>query len=369
MGVLRFLLAMSVLVAHSKYLFKFNILGGPLAVKAFFIISGFYMSLILNEKYVSKESYKLFISNRFMRIYPIYVAVFFISIGVFLFAYWVPPQNQNFDMFFNNPINYYVNFSSKLDWSILFVVFVSNLSIFLQDLIMFFSVDPSGNTFFTPNFKLTEVPLFVFIFIPQAWSVALECMYYLIAPFLVRRNLILIMVIIAITFVLRFVVYSYGYTNDPWTYRFFPFELGYFLMGSISYYLYKKIPSQQLSRNALWILASIPLAMTISYPLWRFSGSEYLYAFIFLISLPYLFELTKNWKLDTYIGDLSYPIYMVHILVLYSMRYFSESSNKLLVGIVYLISVIAFSILLNELVSKRIEHIRKRRYLNFVNKK
>jgi peptidoglycan/LPS O-acetylase OafA/YrhL len=369
MGVLRFLLAMSVLVAHSKYLFKFNILGGPLAVKAFFIISGFYMSLILNEKYVSKDSYKLFITNRFMRIYPIYAAVLILSILFFVFAYWVPPQNENFDMFFNNPINQYVAFSSKLDWYSMVAVIASNILIFFQDLIMFFSVDSTGNTFFTPNFKLTEVPMFVFIFIPQAWSVALECMYYLIAPFLVRKNLLFLILIIALTFVARFIVYSMGFTNDPWSYRFFPFELGYFLMGTISYFLYKRIPDQNLSTKTLWMLASIPLVMSLSYPIWRFNGSEYLYGLLFFMTLPYLFELTKNWKWDTYIGDLSYPIYMVHILVLFAMRYFSENSNKWMVGFIYLVSVIVFSILLNELVSKRMEGIRKRRYLDFVNKK
>ena len=77
MGMIRFLLALSVVAAHGAVIWKFNLVGGQIAVQAFYIISGFYMSLIINEKYIGKNnSYKLFITNRFLRLYPIYWTVF-----------------------------------------------------------------------------------------------------------------------------------------------------------------------------------------------------------------------------------------------------------------------------------------------------
>ena len=46
-----------------------TLVGGKLAMQAFFV--GFYMSLILNEKYPATRSGNLlFYGNRFLRIYP-----------------------------------------------------------------------------------------------------------------------------------------------------------------------------------------------------------------------------------------------------------------------------------------------------------
>ncbi|MCX6311853.1 MAG: acyltransferase, partial [Bacteroidetes bacterium] len=73
MGSIRTLLALSVVVFHSYFIFGERLIGGLVAVQAFYLISGFYMAMILNEKYkAGKGSYKLFITNRFLRIYPAY---------------------------------------------------------------------------------------------------------------------------------------------------------------------------------------------------------------------------------------------------------------------------------------------------------
>src|SRR5450759_1833879 len=81
MGIIRVLLALSVVAAHFGGIWNLRFVGGQVAVQSFYIISGFYMSLILNEKYVGKnKSYKLFITNRFLRLYPIYWTVLLLTI-------------------------------------------------------------------------------------------------------------------------------------------------------------------------------------------------------------------------------------------------------------------------------------------------
>src|SRR5688572_272316 len=81
MGFLRFILAASVVAEHSTPIFGLSLTGGLLAVKLFFIISGFYMALILDTKYVSQVNrYWLFITNRFLRIYPCYFVVLGLSL-------------------------------------------------------------------------------------------------------------------------------------------------------------------------------------------------------------------------------------------------------------------------------------------------
>ena len=81
MGILRFLLATSVIIGHSSPIYGLSLLDAGLAVRVFFIISGFYMTLILNSKYhVQRGGYWLFVSNRFLRIYPSYLVVLAVSL-------------------------------------------------------------------------------------------------------------------------------------------------------------------------------------------------------------------------------------------------------------------------------------------------
>ena len=67
MGVLRFLLATAVATNHSGCVYGYCLFPGGVAVKIFFIISGFLMGLILNEKYGAGRNW-LFYSNRALRI-------------------------------------------------------------------------------------------------------------------------------------------------------------------------------------------------------------------------------------------------------------------------------------------------------------
>jgi peptidoglycan/LPS O-acetylase OafA/YrhL len=82
--------------------------------------------------------------------------------------------------------------------------------------------------------------------------------------------------------------------------------------------------------------------------------------------LPFLFIFFKTNKLDRYIGELSYPIYVSHLLVisfLQNLRFFLPKVNipDGYFGIFASFLTIFFSILLLELVSKPIEKFRQKR--------
>src|SRR5437660_1584735 len=91
MGLLRLFLAISVAIQHSGKAWG---IGGGRAVEIFFIISGFYMGLILNSgKY---QHYKTYLINRFLRIFPLYwVNLLLIpqawSLGLELTFYFLAP--------------------------------------------------------------------------------------------------------------------------------------------------------------------------------------------------------------------------------------------------------------------------------------
>src|SRR5215469_9357212 len=75
MGALRLLLASSVVYGHAGLIsaIGFPLVPGDTAVQVFYGISGFYMALVLNEVYRPDNStYRLFISNRFVRLFPAY---------------------------------------------------------------------------------------------------------------------------------------------------------------------------------------------------------------------------------------------------------------------------------------------------------
>ena len=88
MGLLRLLLALSVVLYHAGLIGGYNIANQIIAVNAFFVISGFYMSLVLSTKYNFPNSYSLFVSNRLLRIYPIYWLVLLMTFAFVLGKYF-----------------------------------------------------------------------------------------------------------------------------------------------------------------------------------------------------------------------------------------------------------------------------------------
>src|SRR5258708_39536128 len=77
MGSLRLCIALSVAFGHFGMPLGFP--TSDIAVKSFFVISGFYMALVLNEKY-GPGSYWLFISNRLLRLWPAFFVVLILSL-------------------------------------------------------------------------------------------------------------------------------------------------------------------------------------------------------------------------------------------------------------------------------------------------
>lgn len=88
MGFIRFLLACIVVLWHTSMIFGYKPLPSDLAVQCFYVISGFYMSLVLNEKY-PKGSHQLFYKNRFLKIYPLYwLVLVLLVLWAILVNYW-----------------------------------------------------------------------------------------------------------------------------------------------------------------------------------------------------------------------------------------------------------------------------------------
>lgn len=357
-GTLRFILALSVVIAHSTDILGFRLVGGQLAVQVFYMISGFYMALVLKEKYIgSNNYYKLFISNRFLRLYPIYwfilIGTVLVSIAAYLYS------GSGF-------IAVYAKYFDSMSLGSFLFLILTNIIIFFQDVVLFLGLDTTtGNLFFTSNFWATDPVLADFMFIPQAWTIGIELTFYLIAPFIVNKKTKYILIGIACLFLLRlFLAFGLDLRDDPWSHRFFPTELTFFLLGIIAYHLYKKYATLNISPiylKTIWI-SIVFITLIFSFIPLEHSVKSIFYLILFYVSIPFIFILTKNWKFDRNIGELSYPIYISHTFVLICIRPlglpYLYGHNF---GIHLVICSIIFSILLNEFVAKKIETVRQKR--------
>jgi peptidoglycan/LPS O-acetylase OafA/YrhL len=358
MGLFRLLLAVSVIIAHSGAIFGLTFVGGRIAVEAFFIISGFYMSLILNEKYVhQKNSYGLFITNRFLRLFPLYWVILLLTIlvtGTIAFV----SHGEHLGAF-----RVYVENLRMLNIPTVGYLIFSNIFIFAQDIALFFGFNTvTGQVFFNSGHVLnTQLLLGSFQIIPQAWTIAIELLFYLIAPFIVRRNWKTVFSIITLTFVLRVVLWHFGFNYDPWTHRFFPTELGIFLLGNISYRIYTVIRTRVFRPIYLYSVLLYIVGFTVFFDVLPIPGKMTLYLLSCVLSLPFIFHLTNAKKFDKYVGELSYPVYLSHVLVATCVRSLSISSFAGTEGLTVTLFAILFSITLNELIAKKIERVRQRR--------
>ena len=133
------------------------------------------------------------------------------------------------------------------------------------------------------------------------------------------------MLIILASIILR--ISTYGMINpteNPWHMEhFFPYELAFFMMGSVGYQIYRhqKTLLKQLTGFTSWF-KWIFFILIIYYS--RLPGSSYLRESILVpvlfFMLPLLFYHTKNNPRDRLIGELSYPFYLIHSLILFLMR-------------------------------------------------
>jgi peptidoglycan/LPS O-acetylase OafA/YrhL len=334
MGSLRFFLALCVVFGH--YGMPLVLPTSDIAVQCFFVISGFYMALVLNEKYEPGQ-YWLFISNRFLRLWPTYAVVAVISFMVT--DNWRPIAALRL------PDLVYFAVSQ-----ILIVGQEIYIFLFIKDGALATTIHPAGML----GLLYTYAP------VPQAWTLAFEFYFYLLAPLVVRRKPVVIAGLIALSLAMRMaLVGALGFQGEPWTYRFFPSEIALFLTGSFAYYSYSSRSDQQRKQvqRGLAVVASLLFAcLAIS----NWNGGLRLASLSFLVTViigvPRLFELTKDIAWDRYLGELSYPLYICHYVFGWILLPATPSSRYLAL----LLSLVA-AISLYALLEQPIDRLRQKR--------
>lgn len=284
MGGYRFLLALLVVASHffdgadTFYL-------GPYAVYCFMIISGYVMTLLVTRYYDAVNLVPNFYLDRAFRILPQFIC--YVALTYF---------------------------------------FVTNVQTGLQPVggAGFDGCRPSMlgmNALILFNF-LVGIPIADCLLLPQAWSLGLETAFYLLIPFiLVSMGTASFWVVFAGSFIVftKSLIGQIDY--NEWSYFNLPGTLFIFLIGVIL------ARFQGLSRcsKVAMVFSVLALGLIVIASATGITRPGYrLEAMCAIATTPILLSLLAGLKpsrLDNLLGDLSYGIFLNHVLVIYFVEW------------------------------------------------
>jgi peptidoglycan/LPS O-acetylase OafA/YrhL len=254
------------------------------AVFSFYVLSGFLMSLILNQDYgFTASGLARFAFNRWLRLFPVYYAVIGLTA---LYIAFVGPLDQ---------LNQAIVLPSTA------AAIFANLSI----------VTMTGFDLAPEMQRLS----------PNTWSLAIEIFCYaLLAMYFAKsreRLLIMLMIGVAVAAVQLFIDFDqpqYGFQNHYGVLQAGPIP---FALGGLAYF-YRGARIYEFSVPKLLLLSLLFLAnFALGY--WsdfhKYISGLYVAAVLNVAMVPMLFTQTTKHYWQKVLGGVSYPIFLCHWLV------------------------------------------------------
>lgn len=278
MGALRLILALSVFFFHHNFGAHRGLPFSFTAVLCFFIISGFYMHMVISEKYgISGDGLRRFYLNRVLRIFPVYWAVL---IG------WQVAHDAG--LFRQHP---FTDFIGTLEQSALLPnVLWANL--------------------------ILQPAVADHLFMGQTYTIGMELAFYLAAPLLAVCSGRVLVATWGLSFIALLVPHWLGLAARPWQYEFIPTVFVFFVTGMCSYRLKRALHNVALPNRVIAACLAVALA---GYCFWIDDAhvQEWvnrpaifgLYALV-AIAIPFFFRATNRSRVDRWLGEFSYPLYV-----------------------------------------------------------
>jgi peptidoglycan/LPS O-acetylase OafA/YrhL len=297
MGIFRALLALGVLLEHAE---RSLFVDSYTAVETFFIISGFYMSLILrNQKYEIIGFY----ASRAVRLFPIFWVGGILTIVSSIIFIQFDIETTFFTYLLNHDLN-----TLELFW----VAWI-NSTLIGADSVWFIN-----HIFGNQHSHLVHL-----LTIPPSWTLSLEIYFYLLVPFLCFAKDRTLALLCLISIGTRVVCYFYYELNtNPFHARFFPFEIVFFSIGILCQ-RYELTLRNYFANSANIFILSLFLFSIFFHEISNFldfpevyKTKTYIPSLLFysltLVTLPSLFDKSKSNSIDKYLGEYSYPLYVFH---------------------------------------------------------
>jgi peptidoglycan/LPS O-acetylase OafA/YrhL len=342
MGAFRLLLALSVVIEHGlTTLFGFHLIDAAGAVWVFFAISGFLITIALDRKYADgPHRLAHFYANRALRLYPSYWVWVLVTVA----AYSLLPHD-----FFTRGFREDGSFQSSGFWfhhaslasiGTLLVAFMANLTGLFADALLSLGFDKSTGALIANPQHTAPVWAMAFMFIGQFWTIGVELCFYALAPLLSKR-----LWSIAAVFVLS----ASGYAERAWVwlgaalhlpaaviYLNAPKYLWIFMIGAALARAYlarqdgnlRSFGAALVMCLAMFICAAVrhtALFTNPAFPWWEFVALT--------AAVPFLFALTSKNKIDRFLGDLSYPVYVNHFLIIQIVSTFVAPNGAVYAGL------------------------------------
>lgn len=308
------------------------------------MISGFYVALVLERNYRRPSDFYV---NRYLRLMPIYVVVSAASLASRLVIGIKPfPESAA-------PL-------SEFSPSAIGFLLLTNMTVFFQDMTMFMC-DGGHGLHWVSDFRTCYPPLYGALLIPQAWSLGVEIAFYALAPWLLRLRSSGLVAICVASMSLKVGLFAAGLWHDPWDYRFFPAELFLFLTGALAY----RWRDSFTVLGEMWqprtkVIGVIGFALVFSRL--PFGGGFYwLFLGALFLSLPALLRFSSDHAWDRRIGEVSYPLYLSHVLVIGWLHYASLDLGEWSFSLIALATAFVLSYSLYRLVDIPMERLRAAR--------
>jgi peptidoglycan/LPS O-acetylase OafA/YrhL len=249
---------------------------GAQAVFFFYVISGFLISYTLSRNYTPDlQGAGRFWCNRAARIFSLYWPLAAFSLAVFPDA---RPQHWS-DLFTGI-------FLLGTDWRLAFASYPSDhWEALLHGL-------------------------------HPAWTLGAELTFYLLAPLIIQSWRLATTLFVCSLGVRGYLVWQLGPAmHETWTYYFAPTTFCFFLLGHFGCRLGGVASWSMRPVFGFSLLAASALIMTFGFNYDDLDSPRlWLSILCFAVAVPAVFEATKNVRWLNILGDLSYPVYLVHVL-------------------------------------------------------
>jgi peptidoglycan/LPS O-acetylase OafA/YrhL len=324
MGSLRLILALLVVFFHAQAFTVYAqglpaldtllpVPDGRTAVQMFYLISGFYMALVLNEKYKTADANWTFYTNRFLRLWPAAVIVNLFVILSFLMI----DEVRLFGL--TTSIGEFWALLGSLDAGTLAFLAFTNIFVVGQDILWFLRFE-SGGVSYMPfgteahngsSFSLNH-PLF---------TVAIEAFYYALSPFVLRRGWRVALGFVVAGGLYHVAIAATGASNLIWGYHFVASAGYFYFLGACGYHLYRYLEQEPwrgwlAARQGLawtFVIGGLFLLLAIY---WVMPRATLFMAPVMALVVPVLFILTRYRRQDRMVGELSFGVYLAHFPIL-----------------------------------------------------
>lgn len=250
---------------------------GAVAVTGFFVLSGYLIGWILEHKYRPEQHGVLgFYASRAVRIYPLYLLVLAAQLAAH--AYTVGMDISPRALLDNITL---LPYAATMMWG--------------------------------QRGMVTTLDIGARFVLPQAWTVSLDLLFYLVAPMLLnhpRRRRVLLLALLGAAWVLA------GATPaSPLWFQYF-YSSGFVYL--FAFLLGGEARAWRCGATLPFIAASVSVLLAAYLPIllppafWQL-----LAAFAFAYIVRHLHETTPSNTLDRFFSDLTYPLYLVHLPLLW----------------------------------------------------